>query len=179
MADSLKKARHSNTTVHGRMLRTHVTDALHMTGSSTFFSSDLHHDWCATHCLWVTWISPPSAARQIKQYRRQNEFYSGVTAKCYTWLAIGGTHYQWLQIGDGRLDRQCTGKHAHHYAVWHGKKIGSVWRLKCPWKSKICIQTIWFTMLKPNEKGLFKKSLDSMEIMSMSLINYQIYENMI
>jgi hypothetical protein len=44
MTDLLKKARHSNTTVHGRMLRTHFTDALHMTGSSTFFSLDQHHD---------------------------------------------------------------------------------------------------------------------------------------
>jgi hypothetical protein len=85
-------ARYSNTTVHGRMLRTHVTDVLHMTGSSTFFSSDQLQDWRATHCLRVTVISPPSVARQIKQYRRQNEFYPGVTAKCYIWLAVSGTH---------------------------------------------------------------------------------------
>jgi hypothetical protein len=35
--------------------------------SSTFFSSDQHHDSRATHCLRVTGISPPSIAHQIKQ----------------------------------------------------------------------------------------------------------------
>jgi hypothetical protein len=67
MIDSMKKARHSNTIVHGRMLCTRVTDALHMTGSKTFFSSDQHHHWRATHYLQVTGISSPSAAHQIKK----------------------------------------------------------------------------------------------------------------
>jgi hypothetical protein len=61
------KAHHSNTIVHGRMLCTHVTDTLHMTGSKTFFSSNQHYDWRATHCLRSTEISLPGAARQIKQ----------------------------------------------------------------------------------------------------------------
>jgi hypothetical protein len=113
MIDSLKKARHSKTIVHSRMLRTHVIDALHMTGSSTFFSSNQHQDWYATHCLRVIGISSPSAAHQIKKYRQQNEFSPGVTAKCYTWLAVGGTHYQWLQIGNGCLYCHCKGKREH------------------------------------------------------------------
>jgi hypothetical protein len=41
-------------------------------------------------------------------------FIQASPPSAYTWLVVGGTHYQWLQIGDGRLDRQCTGKHACH-----------------------------------------------------------------
>jgi hypothetical protein len=37
---------------------------------------------------------------------------------------------------------------------------------------------IYFAVLKPNERGLFRKSSDSMENMSRSIINYQICKNM-
>jgi hypothetical protein len=39
---------------------------------------------------------------------------------------------------------------------------------------KIC-----FEVSNPNERGLFRKPLDSMEYMSRSIINYEIYKNMI
>jgi hypothetical protein len=36
---------------------------------------------------------------------------------------------------------------------------------------------IYFAVLKPNERELFRKSPDSIENMSRTIINYQIYKN--
>jgi hypothetical protein len=77
MTDSLKKAHYRNTTVDSRMLRTQVTDTLQMIGSNTFFLSNQHHDWRATHCLRATGMSLDSAARQIKQLPLTDSFLSG------------------------------------------------------------------------------------------------------
>jgi hypothetical protein len=78
---------------------THVTDALHMTGRLTFFSTDEHHDWRAIHSLRVTGISHPSVARLIKQYRWLNEFYLGVTAMC---LYMTGQWWYTLPVAANR-----------------------------------------------------------------------------
>jgi hypothetical protein len=59
-----------------------------------------------------------------------------------------------------------------------GKILGSFDIRRSLKVKKMKNKQIRFAVLKSNERGLFRKSPDLMENMSMSLINYQIYKNM-